>query len=106
MKDIKSISNYGKSITAERFTKTLKAKIYKNVTANDSKSYLHYLDKLVDQCNNTFHCYINKKLINAGILLSLKKLRPTNPKAPKFKVSDRVRIIKYKNIFSKACYEN
>ena len=40
------------------------------------------------------------------ILLSLKKLRPTNPEAPKFKVSDRVRIIKYKNIFSKACYEN
>ena len=30
----------------------------------------------------------------------------TNPKAPKFKVNDRVRIIKYKNIFSKGYTEN
>ena len=30
----------------------------------------------------------------------------TNHKAPKFKVNDRVRIIKYKNIFSKGYTEN
>ena len=30
----------------------------------------------------------------------------TNPKAPKFKVNDRVRITKYKNIFSKGYTEN
>ena len=30
----------------------------------------------------------------------------TNPKAPKFKVNDRVRITKYKNIFSKDYTEN
>ena len=29
-----------------------------------------------------------------------------NPKAPKFKVNDRVRITKYKNIFSKAYAES
>ena len=29
-----------------------------------------------------------------------------NSKAPKFKVNDRVRIVKYKNIFSKAYLEN
>ena len=29
-----------------------------------------------------------------------------NPKAPKFKVNDRVRITKYKNIFSKGYTEN
>ena len=29
-----------------------------------------------------------------------------NPKAPKFKVNDRVRITKYKNIFSKAYTES
>ena len=34
------------------------------------------------------------------ILLSLKKIE-TNHKAPKFTVNDRVRITKYKNIFSK-----
>ena len=30
----------------------------------------------------------------------------TNHKAPKFKVNDRVRITKYKNIFSKSYNEN
>ena len=31
---------------------------------NDNKSYLSYLNKLVDQCNNTYHCSIGKKSIN------------------------------------------
>ena len=35
------------------------------MTANDSKYYLRYLNKLVDQYNNTYHHSINKKLINA-----------------------------------------
>ena len=35
------------------------------MTANDSKSYLPYWNKLGDQYNNTFHHYINKKPINA-----------------------------------------
>ena len=38
------------SVTTERFIKTL-----------DSKSYLSYLNKFVDQYNNTFHHSINKK---------------------------------------------
>ena len=39
------------------------------------------------------------------IPLWIKKIG-TNPKAPKFKVNDRVRITKYKNIFSKGYTEN
>ena len=35
------------------------------MTANDSKSYLAYLTKLVDQYNNTYHHSINQKPINA-----------------------------------------
>ena len=30
------------------------------MTATDSKSYLSYLNKLVDQYNNTYHDYIDK----------------------------------------------
>ena len=43
-------SNYkeGKSIVTETFIRTLKDKIYKITTANDSKSYLDYLNKLID----------------------------------------------------------
>ena len=48
-----STHNEGKSLIPEKFIKTLKSKIYKKMTANDSKSYLPYLNKLVDQYNNT-----------------------------------------------------
>ena len=67
------------------------------MTANDSKSYLSYLNKLVDQYNNAYHPSINKKPINADYSALTEKLE-TNPKTPKFKVNDRVRITKYKNI--------
>ena len=40
--------NESKSVIAERFIKILKFKVYKKMTANDSKSYL-YLNKLVDE---------------------------------------------------------
>ena len=86
------------NIIAERFIKTLKAKIYKNTTANNSKSYLSYLNELVDNS-------INKKPINADYSVSTEKIE-TSLKAPKFKVNDRVRITKYINIFSKGYTQN
>ena len=61
--------NQEKSVIGERFMKTLKAKIYKKVTANDSKSYLRYLNKLIDQYNNTYHHSINRNLLMLIILL-------------------------------------
>ena len=45
------------------------------MAADDSKSYLFYLNKLVDEYNNSYHYSIGKK--------------------PKFKVGDRVRITNY-----------
>ena len=50
-----STHNEGKSVIAERFIKTLKTKMYKKMTSNDSKSYLSYLNKLIDQYKNTYH---------------------------------------------------
>ena len=81
--------NEGKSVIAERFLKTLKSKTYIRRTSNNRKSYLPYLNKLVDQNNNIYHHSINK-----------------NPKAPKLKVNHRFRITKCKNIFSKFYPEN
>ena len=75
------------------------------MTANGSKSYLCYLNELVDQYNNTYHHSINKKPINADYSALTEKIE-VNPKAPKFKVNDRVRISKYKNIFSKGYTKN
>ena len=44
--------NEGKSIVAERFIRTLKGKIYKKLMA--TKSYIGYLNKLVDKYSNTY----------------------------------------------------
>ena len=49
-----STHNEGKSVGAERRIKTLRGKIYKKMIANDSKPYLDYLNKLVDQYNSVY----------------------------------------------------
>ena len=102
---IYSTNNESKSAIEKRFIKKLKDKIYKKMTANDSKSYLSYLNKLVDRFNNTCHHSISKKPVNADDSDLTEKIE-SNSKAPKFKVNDIVRITKYKNIFSKGCTEN
>ena len=100
-----STHNEAKSVVAERFIRTMKDKIYKKMTANDSKSYLGYLNKLVDQYNNTYHRSIDKEPVDVDYSVLTEEIE-SNLKTPKFKVSDRVRITKYKNIFSKGYTEN
>ena len=75
------------------------------MACNDSKSYLPYLNKLVHQYNNPYHHFVNKKLIDAEYSALIKNIE-SNPKAPKFKVNDRVRITKYTNIFRKGYIGN
>ena len=75
------------------------------MTANDNKSYLSYLNKLVDQYNNTYHPSINKKPINANYLALAEKIE-ANLKALKFRFNDRVRITKFKIIFDKDYTQN
>ena len=75
------------------------------MTANDIKYYLSYLNKLVDQYINAYHHSIRKKPINADYSVLTKKIE-TNAKTTKCKVNDRVRICKYKNVFSKGYTEN
>ena len=53
--------------------------------------------KLVDQYNNTYRYCINKKPIVADYS-ALTEIIEINPNTSKFKVNDRVRITKYKNI--------
>ena len=75
------------------------------MTAKDSNCYHPYLNKLVDQYNNTFHHCLNKKPIKADYSVSTEKTQ-TNSVAPKFKVKGKIRNTKYKNIFSKDYTEN
>ena len=55
------------------------------MTTNDSKSYISYLNKLVDHYSNTHHHFINKKLIKTDYSTLTEKIE-MNPKDPKFKV--------------------
>ena len=47
------------------------------MTTNDGKSYLSYLNKLVDQYNNIYHHSINKEVVNADYSSLTKKIEST-----------------------------
>ena len=94
-----STHNEGKSVVAERFIRTLKRKIYKYMPSISKNVYIHKLDDIVDEYNNTYHTTIKMKPIDDNTYINTSK--KINYKDPKFKVGDRVRISKYKNIFAK-----
>ena len=52
--DIKMYSthNEGKSVVAERFIRTIKNKIYKNVASISENVYIDKLDDIIHKCNN------------------------------------------------------
>ena len=52
----KWLQDNDKSVVAETFIKILRGKIYKRTSANDNKSYLSYLNKLVDEFDNSYYC--------------------------------------------------
>ena len=96
-----SINNEGKFVVAERFIKTLKNKIYKPVTSVSKIVYIDKLYDIVNEYNNTYHKTIKMKPIDVKDNTYLDFKKDVNDKDPNFKVSDHVRISKYKNIFAK-----
>ena len=60
------------------------------MTANDSKSYLHCLNKLVDQYHNICHYSINEKRCTADCLIENIEI---DLKSSKFKVNNRMRLM-------------
>ena len=53
-----STENEEKSCVIERFNRTIKKKMFKYFSANNTRKFLHVLDLLVDQYNNTIHSSI------------------------------------------------
>ena len=101
-----STHNEGKSVVAERFIRTLKGKICKNMTSISKNVYIDKLDDIVDGYNNTYHTAIKMKPIDVKDNTYINTDKEINNKDPKFKVGDRVRISKYKNIFAKGYMPN
>ena len=96
-----STYNEGKSVVAERFIRTLKNKIYKYLTSISKNVYIDELDDIVNKYNNTYHRAIKMKPVDVKDNTYINIDKGVNDKDPKFKVGDRVRISKYKNIFAK-----
>ena len=56
-----SIHNEGKSVVAERFTRTLKTKFYKYMTSVSKHVYIDKLDDIVSEYDNTCRRTIKMK---------------------------------------------
>ena len=97
--------NEGKSVVAERFIRTLKNKLYKHMTATGKNVYYDVLDDAVNEYNNTKHNTIKMKPIDVGDNKRV-YIDEHNEKDSRFKVGDRVRISKFKNIFAKGYTPN
>ena len=101
-----STYNEGKSVAAERFIRTLKNKLYKHMTATGKNVYYDVLDDVVNKYNNTKHSTIEMKPIDVGDNNKRVYIDEHNEKDSRFKVGDRVRISKFKNIFAKGYTPN
>ena len=84
--DISMYSTYneGKSAVAERFIRTLKSKIQKNMTAISKNVYFDVLDHIVDEYNNTYHKTIKMKPVDVGDDSFAEYNEESNEKDPKF----------------------
>ena len=102
---IYSTYNEGESVVAERFIRTLKSKLYKHMTAIGKNVYYHVLDDVVNKYNNTKHSTIKMKPIDVKNNKRV-YIDEHNEKRSRFKVNDRVRISKFKNIFAKGYTPN
>ena len=100
-----STFNEGKSVVAERLIRTLKNKLYKHMTATGKNVYYDVLDGVIYEYNNTKHNTIKMKPKdienNKRVYID-----EHNEKDSRFKVGDRVRISKFKNIFAKGYTPN
>ena len=101
-----STNKEGKSVVAEKFIRTLKNKIYNYMTAISKNVYIDKLNDIVKEYNNTYHTSIKMKPVDVKDNTNIDVKKEITDKDPKFKISDHVRISKYKNIFAKGYMPN
>ena len=109
-----STENEEKSMICERWNRTIKTKMWKQFTLQNSTEYLDMLPGLVKEYNNTKHRSIgmtpveaSKKKNESIVFLKLYGDLKAQRSLPKFKVGDRVRISKYKRkVFDKGYTPN
>ena len=70
------------------------------MTSVSKNVYIDKLDDIVNKYNNTYHSTIKMKPVDVKSNTYIDSSKEINDKDPKFKISDFVRILKYKNIFA------
>ena len=98
-----STFNESKAIVIERFNRTLKNKMYKYFTVNNTYKYVAVLPDLINEYNNHKHSTIKMTPTEASMRYNEKfiqndvySIHDKTIYKSKFMVGDRVRIIKYK----------
>ena len=76
------------------------------MTGVSKNVYIDQLDGIVNEYNNTYHRTIKMKPIEVKDKTYIDSVKEVNDKDSKFKVSDHVRISKYKNMFAKGYNTN
>ena len=107
--EIYSTENEEKSSIAERWIRTMKEKMFKYFTDNNTYNYIDVLPELVEDYNNTVHSSTKLTPTDASKeeneLKVWRNLYPDRYKTsrlnPKFSVGDEVRITKKKKDFEK-----
>jgi len=110
---IYSTQNEEKSCVVERWNRTMKERMFKYFTANNTQKYIDILPTLVDHYNNALHSSIkmtpkeaSKKENENRVFYNLYGIRMQNENKAKFKVDDRVRITRRKETFEKGYTQN
>ena len=101
-----SIHNEGKSVVAGRLIRTVKNKIYKQMTSLSKNVHIDILDDIVNKYNNTYHGTIKMKSVDVKPIIYFDFNKKNNKEGPKFKAGDHLRISNSKNIFAKSYVPN
>ena len=102
--DIYSTENEEKSSVVERFNRTIKEKIFKYFSANNTNRYIHVIDDIVKKYNNTKHSSIKmtpEEASKGEDVVKVKGKAVTKEQRSKFKLGDYVRIPRKKGVFEK-----
>ena len=111
--ELYSTENEEKSSAAERWNRTMKEKMFKYFTANNTNKYIDVLDEFVERYNNMRHSSIkmtpveaSKKENEVRVYGNLYPDLTRRPMRAKDKIGDRVRIQKKKGLFEKGFTPN
>jgi len=111
--ELYSTENAEKSSVVEGWNRTMKEKMFKYFTANNTNKYIEVLDDFVERYNNTRHSSIKMTPVEASknenevrVYRNLYPDLTRRPMRAKLKTGDKVRILKKKGLFEKGFTPN